>query len=291
MASPKIALLGTGIMGSGMAGNLLKAGFPLTVWNRTAAKAQPLVAVGAVLATSPAEAAAGADIIFSVVGDDDSSRPVWLGPEGALAGATNPHAICIECTTISLGWARELADAVTRAGLRFIDCPLTGGRTGAEAGTLTLLVGAEESVLAEARPALNAISSKIIVFGPPGAGTGFKLLYNLMGATQMVAMAEALLTAEKLGLNMESVIEGLTTGFTASPGVKNFVRRMVDHDHDFVNFSAHWMRKDAAYAVRQAAEVGQAVPLSGVSAQIYQLAVSHGLGHKNLSAVIEALKD
>ncbi len=290
MTPQKIALLGTGIMGFGMAANLLKAGFPLAVWNRTAAKAQPLLEQGATLAASPAEAAAGADIIFSIVGEDQASRQVWLGPEGALTGATNPNAICIECTTISQQWVHDLADAVAQAGLRFIDCPVTGGRGGAEAGTLTLLVGAEESVLADARPALDAISSKIIVFGPPGAGTGFKLLYNLMGATQMVALAEALLTAEKLGLNMDSVIEGLTSGFTASPGVKAFVGRMVNHDHEFVNFSAHWMRKDAAYGVRQAAETGQAIPLSGVAAQVYQLAVSRGLGEKNLSAVIEALR-
>ena len=209
MTIQKIAFLGTGIMGLGMAANLLKAGFPVTVWNRTAAKAQPLIEAGATPAATPAEAVTGADIIFSIVGDDDSSRRVWLGGEGVLAGSPQPGAICIECTTISLGWAHELAAQLAEAGLRFIDCPVTGGSGGAENGTLTLLVGADEAVLNEARPALEAISSKTIVFGPPGAGTGYKLLYNLMGATQMVSLAEALLTAEKLGLNMQSVIEGI----------------------------------------------------------------------------------
>ena len=191
---------------------------------------------------------------------------------------------------MSLGWANQLNQLLTGAGLRFIDCPVTGGQWGAEDGTLTLLVGADEAVLEEARPVLDAISSKIIHFGPAGAGTGFKLLYNLMGATQQTALAEGLLTAEKLGLKMDSVVEGLTSGFTGSPGVHAFAQRMVDSDHDHVNFSAHWMRKDTAYAVKMAGELGQAIPLSGVSAQMYQLAVTRGLGNKNMSAIIEAYR-
>jgi 3-hydroxyisobutyrate dehydrogenase len=288
--SSKIAFLGLGIMGAGMAKNLLQAGFPVTVWNRTRAKTEPLAAAGATVADTPAQAAANADVIISIVGQDDSSREVWLGTDGVLAGAPAPNAICIECTTISLGWANELAEALAEAGLRFIDCPVTGGRGGAENGTLTLLVGAEEAVLNDAQPVLDAISEKVIHFGPPGAGTGFKLLYNLMGATQMVALSEALLTAEKLGLKMDSVVEGLTSGFTASPGVKAFARRMVDGEHDFVNFSARWMHKDADYAVKQAAQVGQSIPLSAATPQIYQMVLSRGLAEKNLSVVIEALR-
>ena len=242
------------------------------------------------MANTPAYAAAGADYIFSIVGEDDASRQVWLGENGVLAGNPKPGAIAVESTTISLGWANELSQALTAAGLRFIDCPVTGGKGGAENGTLTLLVGADEAVLDEARPVLDAISSKIIHFGPPGAGTGFKLLYNLMGATIMTALAEALLTAEKLELNMDSVVDGLTSGFTASPGVVAFARRMVDGAHDDVNFSTTWMRKDAVYAVKMAGEIEQAIPLSGVAAQMYQLAVTRGLGDKNLSAIIEAFR-
>ena len=286
----QIAFLGIGIMGAGMSRNLLKTGYSVTVWNRTAAKAKPLVEAGATQADTPAQAASNADIIFSIVGEDEASRQVWLGENGVLAGNPKPGAIAIESTTISLGWANELNQSLTGAGLRFIDCPVTGGQWGAEEGTLTLLVGADEDVLDEARPALDAISSKIIHFGPAGAGTGFKLLYNLMGATQQTALAEGLLTAEKLGLKMDSVVEGLTGGFTGSPGVHAFAQRMVDSDHNHVNFSAQWMLKDTAYAVKMAGELGQAIPLSGVSAQMYQLAVSRGLGDKNMSAIIEAYR-
>jgi len=286
----KIAFVGLGIMGAGMAHNLLKAGYSLTVWNRTVAKAQPLVEVGATLADTPAAAATGADMIITIVGDDNSSRDVWLGPDGVLAGQPNPNAIAVESTTISLAWAQELHRAITKAGLRFIDSPVTGGRNGAEGGTLTLLVGADEAVLAEARPVLDAYSQKIIHFGPPGAGTAYKLIANLMGAVHAVALGEGILMAEKAGLNMERVIEGLTSGAVAGPLINAFAQTMVDNDHDFVHFSARWMHKDATYAVKMAHELGQAIPMSAVATQIYQMALSQGLGEKNVSVVIEALR-
>ena len=286
----KIAFLGTGIMGAGMARNLIDAGLDVTVWNRTQAKAEPLAAAGATLAETPAQAVADADIIIAIVGDDRSSRQVWLGQDGVLAGRFKPNAIAVECTTLSLQWVEELHQILTDAGLRFIDCPVTGGRGGAEAGTLTLLIGADDDVLADARPVLDVFSSRIIHFGAPGKGTAFKLLYNLMGSVHMVALAEGLCLAEKAGLDMAQVVEGLTTGYTGSPGVKAYAQPMADSDHDEVNFSARWMYKDAAYALKMADEIGQAMPMSSVGAQLYQLALSRGLGGKNLSVVIEALR-
>lgn len=286
----KIALLGTGIMGAGMAHNLLKAGYNVTVWNRTAEKTEPLVQAGATRADTPALAVYNADVIITIVGDDDSSRQVWLGPEGVLAGQPAANAIAIESTTISLGWVNTLHQAVKEAGLHFVDSPVTGGRGGAEGGTLTLLVGAEDDVLARARPVLDAYSQKIIHFGPPGAGTAYKLIVNMIGAVHATALGEGILMAEKAGLNMERVVEGLTSGAVASPLVKAFAQRMVDNDHDFVHFSARWMHKDAAYAVQMARDVGQAIPMSSVAAQVYQMALSQGLGEKNVSAVVEALR-
>ncbi len=285
-----IAFLGLGIMGAGMAHNLLKAGYTVTVWNRTANKSAPLVEAGATQAATPAEAVVDADIIISIVGDDHSSRDVWLGVVGVLVGRFKPNAIAIECTTISLGWANELHQTLTKANLRFIDCPVTGGRGGAEGGTLTLLVGAEDEVLHEVRPVLDSFSSKIIHFGPPGSGTTYKLIANLMGAVHAVALGEGILMAEKAGLNMERVVEGLTSGAVAGPLIKAFAQRMVDNDHDFVNFSAQWMHKDADYGVKMAAELGQAIPLSAISPQLYQMVLAKGLGDKNVSVVIEALR-
>ncbi len=285
-----IAFLGLGIMGAGMAHNLLKAGHVVSVWNRTDSKAAPLVEAGASQAATPAEAVTDADIIISIVGDDNSSRDVWLGAEGVLAGEFKPQAIAVECTTVSLGWANELHQTLTEANLRFIDCPVTGGRGGAEGGTLTLLIGAEDEVLHEARSVLDSFSSKIIHFGPPGSGTAYKLIANLMGSVHTVALSEGILMAEKAGLNMEQVVEGLTSGAVAGPLIKAFAQRMVDNDHDLVNFSARWQHKDADYGVKMAAELGQAIPLSAISPQLYQIALAKGLGDKNVSAVIEALR-
>ncbi len=286
----KIAFIGTGIMGAGMAHNLLKAGYDLAVYNRTVAKTQALVEAGATLAATPREAVANADIIIAIVGDDHSSREVWLGEKGVLAGRPGQNAIAIESTTLSLAWVRELHGRLTAAGLRFIDCPVTGGRSGAENGRLTLLVGAEQETLAVARPALESYSRQIIHFGPPGAGTAYKLVANLMGTVHAVALAEGILLAEKAGLDMAKVVEGLTGGAVASPLVRAFAGRMAHNEHDEVHFSARWMLKDADYALKMAAEIGQAVPMSAVAAQVYQMALSQGLGEKNVSVVIEALR-
>lgn len=286
----KIAFIGTGIMGAGMACCLLKTGHNVTVYNRTAAKLQPLLAAGATAAATPREAAEDADIIISIVGADPASKEVWLGAEGVLAGRPKPGAIAVESTTVSLSWVKELHQAAASAGLRFIDCPVTGGRAGAENGTLTLLVGADEATLAAARPVLEVYSQEIIHFGPPGAGTAYKMVVNLMAAVQAAALAEGLLLAEKAGLEPEKVVQGLTSGAVGSPLVRNHAARMVNGEHELVNFSVQWMHKDAIYALQMAADVGQAMPLSAVAAQLYQLALAKGWGEQNMSAVIEGLR-
>src|SRR5574337_596041 len=157
----RIALMGLGIMGSGIAQNLLKHGFPLAVYNRTREKAQPLLAEGAQWADSPRAAAAQAEVVISVVGDDAASRAVWLGPEGALAGAP-PGAVIVECSTLSLDWMRELNGLAQERSLRCVDAPLAGSKLAAEGGTLTLLVGAEPAVLESLRPVLQAFGSHIV---------------------------------------------------------------------------------------------------------------------------------
>ncbi len=287
----KIAFLGTGIMGAGMVHNLLKAGYDVTVYNRTIAKTQPLVDAGASGAMSPAEAVTGADIIIAIVGDDHSSREIWLGENGVLTGTPKQSAIAIESTTLSLEWVLELRQILTsHHNLSFIDSPVTGGRKGAENGTLTLLVGAEEETLAEARPVMETYSHEIIRFGQVGAGTAYKLVVNLIVAAQATALAEGLLLAQKSGLDMAQVIQGLTNGAVASRIVKAYAENMVNGNHDQINFSARWLHKDATYALKLAKEMEQAMPMSAVAAQIYQMALDKGMADKNASAVIEALR-
>jgi 3-hydroxyisobutyrate dehydrogenase len=286
----RVAFMGTGIMGGEMARRLLAAGHELRVYNRTAAKARELVAHGARLAESPAAAAEGAGFIISMVGDDNASRRVWLGPDGVLAARLEADAVAIESATLSRRWVLELAAAVEGAGLGFIDCPVTGGPDGARAGALTLLVGADPKTLDAARGVLSAYASKIIRFGAPGAGTAYKLMVNLMGAAQAVALAEGLLLAERVGLDPALTGEALAKGAVASPLLEYLIERMVGGNHDEVYFSARWRHKDAAYALELACEVGQEMAISAAAAEVFAQATQQGLGERNSSVVIETLR-
>ena len=172
-----IALLGLGTMGAGMATNLLKAGFSLTVYNRTAAKAQALVGAGAHFASTPAAAAKGASVIISMLADDAASREVWLGKEGALEAAER-NAVLIESSTVSPAWIAELAAVSARRGSDFLDAPVTGSRMQAEAGQLSFLVGGSDAALERAAPVLKAMSKEIVQLGPVGSGAKMKLINN-----------------------------------------------------------------------------------------------------------------
>src|SRR6185312_3488545 len=165
---PKIALLGTGTMGHGMAVNLLKAGFPLAVFNRTRARAEDLAAQGASVAGSPAAAASGAAVAIAMLADDDASRTAWLGSEGALA-AMQAGSVLVECSTLSPAWIAELHRAARDRGVRMVEAPVTGSRPQAEAGQLTFIVGADEADLAAVQPVLRVMSKEIVHLGPVGS--------------------------------------------------------------------------------------------------------------------------
>lgn len=284
-----VALLGLGVMGAGIARNLLKAGFSLTVWNRTAAKAKALESQGATIAPTPRAAAEGADVVIAIVGDDPASRQVWLGEEGALAGVRR-GAVLVECSTLSLDWVRELAREARERGATLLDSPVTGSKDAAEEGRLGLLVGGDAAALEQVRPVLQAISAKIIHFGDSGAGAIMKLVNNLMGAVQAVALAEGLVLAEKAGLDMSKVVPLIINGGPGSPIVKGKAARMVARDYGNVQFALQWMQKDATYALRLADEFGVPMPTVAVAREIYRMARNLGLGEADFSAVAEAIR-
>ena len=270
-----VAFIGLGRMGQGMAGRYLDAGFSVAVWNRSRAKADDLVARGARFASSPAEAAEGADAIVSMVADDAASRAVWLGPDGVAATAT-PNALAIECSTVSHRHALDLGRELTARGLSYLDCPVTGLPEAAASGKLTLLVGADEADLERARPYLAPIGSTIRHFGPVGSGTVYKLINNLMGAVQIAALAEGLAMAEQAGLDMKLVLEAVEHGVTASPGVIRHSRRMVARDFTGATFTAALRYKDATYAVTLAESLLQDTPLvSRAAVQAYDHAKTY----------------
>ena len=260
-----VAFIGLGRMGHGMAGRYLDAGFRLAVWNRSKEKAEDLIARGAQWATSPEDAAIDADAVVTMVADDEASRSVWLGKNGAAA-TMKAGTLAIECSTISYAHALDLSRELDNRGLVYIDSPVTGLPDAAASGKLTLLVGAHPADLEKARPFLEPLSSTIRHFGAVGTGTVYKLINNLMGAIQIAGIAEGLAIAEQAGLDMKLVLEAIEGGVAASPQVIRHSRRMAARNFAGATFTAALRHKDAAYAVALAESLLSSEPVIGRAA-------------------------
>ncbi len=285
-----IAVIGTGIMGREMVLKLLEKGHQLTVNNRTKAKTQALLEAGAEFAETPAKAVAEADFIISMVGDDTDSREVWLGTNGVISGNIKSGAIAVECSSLSHSWILELNDVLQSKGMRFADCPVTGGPDGTRAGMLRILAGGDSETLTALQPLFDAFAQEVIHFGPVGAGTSYKLIVNLIGAVQATALAEGFVLAEHAGLDMEKVAYALSKGSVASSHVKYLTERMLQENHDDVYFSTRWRHKDAAYALELAEKNEVDMPTSVIATELFQQCIEQGLGEKNSSIIIETLR-
>ncbi|MFL6791495.1 MAG: NAD(P)-dependent oxidoreductase [Bradyrhizobium sp.] len=261
----RVAFIGLGRMGHGMAGRYLDAGFTVTVWNRSKSKAEDLIARGAQWATSPEDAAIDAEAVVTMVADDAASRAVWLTKDGAAA-TMKAGTLAIECSTVSYKHALDMARKLRERGLIYIDCPVTGLPDAAAAGILTLLVGAEPPDLEKARPFLEPLSTTIRHFGAVGTGTVYKLINNLMGAIQIAGIAEGLAIAEQAGLDIKLVLEAIATGVAASPQVIRHSKRMAARDFAGATFTAALRHKDAAYAVALAESLLPNAPIMGRAA-------------------------
>ena len=280
----RVAILGLGVMGGGMAANWLAKGFALSVWNRTAAKAEPLAGKGAKIAPTPREAATGVDFIFAMVADDEASRSVWLGADGALAGAKS-GAVGVESSTLTPGWVRELAREAHAKGVGFLDAPVGGSRPAAESGELRFFVGGDPQTYEAARPALAAVGSKMDLLGPVGAGATWKLINNQLAAGQIAALAEALAVAKKAGFRDEQISELILGGAPASPIVKLKLPRMLARDFEPTDFALHLMLKDARYAAALAEALGAPAGMIASAANAFARADAKGLGDKDIAAV------
>jgi 3-hydroxyisobutyrate dehydrogenase len=283
-----IAFIGLGRMGSGMATRLLATGHAVAVYNRTPAKAEPLVRAGVRLAGTPREACDGAEAIFSMTADDNASRTVWLGADGVLAASLAPGAFAVECSTLSHDWVLELSAAAVKRRLRYIDAPVTGPPDAALAGALTLLVGAAADDLEACRPLLEALSQRIIHFGAIGTGTAYKLIINLLGAVQIASAAESMAIAERAGLDPAVVAEAIALGQAASPQVVRNTRRIVADDHDRdVMFTPTLRLKDVQYALDLARKLGIGSPFGALAGSVFQQLIDLGHERANESKVIE----
>jgi 3-hydroxyisobutyrate dehydrogenase len=283
-----VALLGLGTMGAGMAANLLKAGFSLSVYNRTAAKAKALTSAGAQFAATPAEAAKNASVIISMLSDDAASREVWLGSDGALE-AVGKGAILIESSTVSPAWIAELAEAASRRGIDLLDAPVTGSRTQAEAGQLSFLVGGSDAALERAAPVLQPMSKDIIHLGPAGSGAKMKLINNFLCGVQVASLAEGLTWIERSGLDREKALTVLKSGAPGSPLLGAISERMVSRNYA-VNFLLTLMTKDLLYAQNEAARNSVDLKTAEVARTLFEDAIAHGLGNEDMSSVIEPLR-
>ena len=283
MSKPKIAILGLGIMGSGMAGRLLGAQFPLTVYNRNRAKCEPYVKDGATAAATPREAASRSEIILSMVSNDDASREVWLGANGALAGAA-PDSLLIESSTLTAGWIHELASKASEHQCQFLDAPVTGTKPHAASGELLFLVGGSADTVAAAQPVFSVLGRETIHLGPIGSGTLMKLTNNFLCGVQAASLAEALRFMEAGGLDRRKALSILTAGAPGSGIVKRVADRVETNEYT-PNFALRWMAKDLSYALQEASSRKIALNTVLAARSVFERAIEEGHGDEDFSAV------
>lgn len=286
MSKPRVAVLGLGIMGARMAARLLSAGFPLTVYNRSREKALPFSGPGARVASSPDEAAVRAEIVISMVADDLASRDVWLGGRGVLNTASR-GSILIECSTLSVGWIKELATEAAQRGCEFLDAPVTGTKPHAASGELLFLVGGDRAVLDAVRPVLSVLGRDVIHLGPHGSGAMMKLINNFVCGVQAASLAEAMAMIDAGGLDRAKAVSVLTEGAPGSGIVKRVASRAAANDFD-PNFTLRLMAKDLMYAVNEASAKGIRLQTGSCALEVFREAIATGLGDEDFSAVTKA---
>lgn len=288
MASPRIAFLGLGIMGGGMARRLLAAGFPLTVYNRNPEKSAALASAGARVASTPRAAAEGAEIVFSMVADDVASRAMWLGDDGALAGAARGTRV-VECSTLTVAWVQELARAAAERGFAFVDAPVTGSKAAAAGGELNFLAGGTAADIDAIRPALNAMGRSVTQLGPTGSGALVKLLNNFMAGVHVAAFAEAFAWIERTELDRAKAVAFLLEGAAGSPVTKAVAGRMLAGDFT-PNFFLPLMAKDLSYAIGEAADKKVTLTTAETALQRFRAAIAAGAGEKDMAAVVDVVR-
>ncbi|MBL3703286.1 NAD-binding protein [Sulfitobacter sp. BDSS02] len=285
----KLAFLGLGVMGAPMAGHLQKAGHDVTVYNRTAAKADKWVETyGGAMAPTPVEAVKGADFVMSCVGNDDDLRSVCLGEEGAFAGMGS-GTVFIDHTTVSAKVTRELYAEADAKQISFIDAPISGGQAGAENGALSIMCGGDEGAYERAQPIMEVYSKICRRIGESGSGQVTKMCNQIAIAGLVQGLSEALHFAEKSGLDGRSVVEVISQGAAGSWQMANRYETMLD-DHFDHGFAVDWMRKDLGICLSTADENGASLPVTALVDQFYKDVQKLGGGRWDTSSLIKRLR-
>ena len=289
----KVTFLGLGVMGWPMAGHLALAGHTVTVFNRTAAKAQAWVQAFAATgrahhASTPREAAQGADIVLMCVGNDDDVRSVVLGPDGALAGMQS-GSILIDHTTASAQLARELYATAQQQGVAFVDAPVSGGQAGAQNGQLTIMCGGDEAAFATAEPVMACFGRAVTLMGPSGSGQLTKMVNQICIAGLVQGLSEAVAFGQKAGLDMDKALQVIGKGAAQSWQLDNRGSTMVRDEFNF-GFAVDWMRKDLGLVLQEAQRNGARLPVTALVDQFYADVQAQGGGRWDTSSLIARLR-
>jgi len=265
----RVAFIGLGVMGYPMAGHIAKAGHDVTVYNRTAAKAEKWAGeYGGKTAPTPAEAAKGCEFVFSCVGNDDDLRSVTTGPDGAFS-TMEKGAIFIDNTTASADVARELGKAAAEGGFGFLDAPVSGGQAGAENGVLTVMVGGDSDVFEKAKPVIDCYARMVGLMGETGAGQLTKMVNQICIAGLVQGLSEGIHFAQNAGLDVEGVIDVISKGAAGSWQMENRHKTMNAGKYDH-GFAVDWMRKDLAICLGEADRNGSSLPVTALVDQFYK---------------------
>ncbi len=287
--SRRVAFLGLGIMGSRMAASLVAAGFELTVWNRSSGRAQEFAERhGSDVASTPAEAAAAAELIVTMVVDGPQVRDLLLGANGAAAGAA-AHTLCIDCSTIGPSWARRIGGELRERELRLLDAPVTGSAPKAQDGTLTIMAGGERGDFEQGRPLLEAMGELIVHAGPLGHGQAIKVLNNAVAAVNATTLAQALVIGDRAGVDLDALTEVMGAGSGASAMLALKAQPMRDGNYAPL-FKLDHMLKDVELCLAEAQTAGVPFPLAALACDVLGTASGRGLGEQDFAALAEVVK-
>lgn len=284
----RVGFAGLGIMGRGMAHNLLQAGFDLTVWNRTTARTRPLAEAGAGVAEGPADLAAGVDVTITCLSDTPDVEEVIAGPDGIAQGATK-GSLVIDMSTISPAASRDLASRLAAQNVRFLDAPISGGSEGAERGTLSIMVGGDADAVEQARPLFEAMGETITHVGPPGAGQATKLVNQILVTVTMLGVSEALVFAQAQGLDLDRTIDAVSGGAAGSWMLANRGPRVTARDWR-PGFTIDLQQKDLRLVLEAADAAGAPLLATGTVFQLYRTLQRAGLGGDGNHALVRAVE-
>ena len=283
----RIGWIGTGVMGTSMCGHLLAAGYQATVYNRSQSKLKPLTDKGAALARSPRGVAEVSEVIFTIVGFPHDVREVTLGNEGALAGA-KPGSVLVDMTTSEPALAREIFEAAKAKGVQAVDAPVSGGDVGAREARLSIMIGGEPEVVAALGPLFQTMGKTIVHQGPPGAGQHTKMVNQILIASNMIGVCEALLYGAKAGLDLNTVMQSVASGAAGSWSLSNLGTRMIAGNFDPGFFVEHFL-KDMGIALAESKRMKLALPGLALAEQLYRAVDAQGHGRKGTHALMLAL--